>query len=479
MHQREIEGIPVLWQDTPGPWSASLIFGVGTRHETFRTVGVTHLVEHLVMSALPKSHLDRNANVALDTTTFFASGRIASVAEFLSSVCSAVADPPLDRIATEAGVLSAEGGFAEHPAVCAALGARYGATGPGLAGTDGPGPQSLSREHVVEHLGRHFVRGNAVLVATGEPPPDLRLSLPEGRRVGALAPRLASLRLPGRLTWDAPMTSFSLMTDGRNPAWPALMRIMVDRLTDELRHGQGLAYDVDFSGAWLDHDSAVFAIWADGRDGEQTAVAEGLWRGIRLMAAEGPTEGELAHDRAGLEESISDPRQNLSRLENNAWRLLTGRPVQSDDDARAALASLEPRRMAEMLAGVLPTVLAHLPEGCAADLDGLPDRDMEPRRDVPVTGRVFSRRLATTAPLRLHVTAGDDGLTLRLSDDLVTVRWDEVVGLGIDGAARHVVAADGRTLPIFPSDLRNGRDLVTLIDSRVPDTLRFDAVDLT
>jgi hypothetical protein len=34
----EIDGVPVLWEDGPGPWTASLVFGVGTRHETFRTV---------------------------------------------------------------------------------------------------------------------------------------------------------------------------------------------------------------------------------------------------------------------------------------------------------------------------------------------------------------------------------------------------------------------------------------------------------
>jgi hypothetical protein len=56
--QGEIDGVPALSEDAPGPWRESLVFGVGTRHDTFRTAGVTHLVEHLVMAAQPKSHLE-------------------------------------------------------------------------------------------------------------------------------------------------------------------------------------------------------------------------------------------------------------------------------------------------------------------------------------------------------------------------------------------------------------------------------------
>ena len=41
MKQGEIDRVTVLWEDGPGPWTASLVLGVGTRHERFRTVGVS------------------------------------------------------------------------------------------------------------------------------------------------------------------------------------------------------------------------------------------------------------------------------------------------------------------------------------------------------------------------------------------------------------------------------------------------------
>ena len=477
MKQGEIDGVPVLWEDAPGPLTASLVFGVGTRHETFRTIGVTHLVEHLVMAAQPKSHLDRNATVRIDTTEFYASGRPDSVTEFLSRICAAIVDLPVDRLATEAGVLAAEGGFVEHPALCAALGARYGLSGPGLAGSEGPGSHTLTEEHVRTHLSRHFVRRNAVLVATGEPPSDLRLHLPDGDRVIPMQAQKSKMVLPARLSWEAPMTSFSMLAGPARSGYGALMRILVDRVTDELRHARGLAYDVDYSGVRLDEKSGLVAIWADGRDDRHATVAEGMWKELQTMVEAGPLPEELAHDRAGLEESLADSRQVVDRLQYNAWRLLSGQELERPDTVRSELAALTSEHLRELAEQALPTVLAHLPEGCAALLDGLPDRTDDVDRDLPVNGRPFGRRLVSTAPLRLQVIAGDDGITLRLHEDISTVMWEQVVGLGIDNDARYVVSADGRTLPVFPGDLRGGADLVEMIDARVPGALWFDAAE--
>jgi hypothetical protein len=92
----------------------------------------------------------------------------------------------------------------------------------------------------------------------------------------------------------------------------------------------------------------------------------------------------------------------------------------------SALTSEHLRELAEQ---ALPTVLAHLLEGCAASLDGLPDRTDDVDRDLPVNGRPFGRRLVSTAPPRLQVIAGDDGITLRLDESISTVLWEQVVGL--------------------------------------------------
>jgi hypothetical protein len=143
---------------------------------------VTHLVEHLAMGALPKSHLRCNAVTDVDTTTFFATGRPEAVGAFLEGVCRALSDLPTERMATEVGVLQAESCGPPHSTMGALWAARFGLTGPGLAVADGPGPKYLTEETVRAHARRWFVRGNAALWCSGPLPAGLRLPLPAGPR---------------------------------------------------------------------------------------------------------------------------------------------------------------------------------------------------------------------------------------------------------------------------------------------------------
>ena len=279
MIRTEIDGVPVLWEQGPEPMTAALVFGVGARDETFRTTGVTHLIEHLVMASLERSPLDRNAMVDLNSTVFHATGRPEAVVDFINCVCAAVSDLPLGRLEKESRVLRAEEGIAEHPAVAVALIARYGYRAQGLAGAAGPGPEQLSRTQVLDHARRYFTRANAVLVLSAQPPPGLRLDLPDGTRPGlAVAPHL-DLRLPGRLTADHPLVSLSGLVTVPHAA-PTTAQVLVGRLEDELRDARGLSYEVSSGGAPTVEDETMVAVWADGRDDDLPAVAEAMWGAV-------------------------------------------------------------------------------------------------------------------------------------------------------------------------------------------------------
>jgi predicted Zn-dependent peptidase len=167
MNETEVDGVPVLWAEAPGPLTGTLVFGVGARDETFRTIGVTHLVEHLAMSTLPRVHYEHNAAVDLDKTEFYAAGKPEHVVSFLAAVCEALGDLPLDRIEKEAGVLAAEGGHVAHPTAAVLLNRRFGANGAGLALWEGPGYDRLTAEHVTEHVRKFFTKANAVVTFTG------------------------------------------------------------------------------------------------------------------------------------------------------------------------------------------------------------------------------------------------------------------------------------------------------------------------
>lgn len=112
LHRTVVDGVPVVWTQGPAPLSATLVFGCGARDESFPTIGVTHMVEHLAMSTLPKAHHPRNASVGLDTTEFMAEGRPDQITAFLDGICRALTDLPLGRLDSERGVLEAEGGMA-------------------------------------------------------------------------------------------------------------------------------------------------------------------------------------------------------------------------------------------------------------------------------------------------------------------------------------------------------------------------------
>lgn len=477
MNSTELDGVPVLWQDAPAPFSASLVFGVGARHETFRTAEVTHLAEHLVMATLPKSHLDSNAQVDVGSTIFQATGRPETVVEFISAVCAAIGDLPLSRLAIEAGVLEAEGASGDHPAMCAALNDRYGHEGIGLLGSDGPGARQVTEEHVSDHLRRFFVRGNAVLVLTGPPPAGLRVLLPAGVPPAPLPVRPSRRRPPGRLTYAGPMPSLSIevtTADGLDAA--VLTRILVERMTDDLRHRQGLAYEVDSSAVRVDETRGVVTFWADGRAGELDKVAAGMWQALRGLAEDGPTVEEIAHDRAGLEEFLADPRSTQVRLEGEAMRLLRGHQPLTPDEIRARHDSLTPAHLRDLAARSLSTALLQLPEDVDVDLADLPVLDGEDQRygDAPVSGRTHRKRALALAPPSLRAVVGDSGASLQFQGDSLTVLWEDVVGLGTGPHDRVLVAADGSVLELSGTYLRGANDLFATVEAHIPKALWFE-----
>jgi hypothetical protein len=258
-------------------------------------------------------------------------------------------------------------------------------------------------------------------------------------------------------------------------AWGAIMRILVHRVTDELRHNRGIAYEVDWSGVRVDHQTGLTALWADGREGNEAEVAKGLWRELRTIAIAPPTDEELAHDRAELAVALADSRQDFGRLMANARRLLDDQPLRSPSQMQEDLAAVDPVSLGDLVTNALPSAVAFVPEECNVELDGLPrrDDDLDEANDNPVDGRTFTRKVATIAPLRLRVIIGDEGLTQWIWEEVSTVHWPDVVGLGIIEDVRELVTTDGRTVLILGRHLREGEELLAMIDARVPASLEF------
>ncbi len=466
MERTEIDGVTTWWEHGPEPFTGALMFRVGTRDETFRTLQVSHLLEHLVMGSLPKSHLDRNAHITADTTTFVATGRPEQVGEFLEQVCRALTDVPADRLAKEQGVLRAEEADGAHPALCWAAGLRYGHTGVGLLSAEGPGADQLSIQQVRDFAATFFVRENAVLVLTGAPPQGLALPLPSGPRPQPSAsvptglPTPALLRVPPHA-----VLSFLLPRE----EWAgSVARILVDRVTDDVRHGRGLAYEIDFDAARVDDEHSLVAVFTDGAEENADTIAEALWDALSSLAADGPTPEEMAHHRAGFAAYLEDPRAAADWMEGIGSRELFGDPVLDREESRAALAKVTAEDVRRWAQAALPTAVLGAPPGPQGAIAGLEDRtEWLPNPPAELSeGQRFGRRLMSFAPRDLSVTVGPNGLSQTVQGDTIAGTWDDVVGVARAAGLRVVHLRSGNAILLHGRDLKSSDRLIALVDER-------------
>jgi hypothetical protein len=473
----EIDGVPVFSAPGPERITAALVFGVGLRDETFATIEITHLVEHLAMGALPKSHLRCNAVTDVDSTAFYATGRPEAVRAFLEGVCRALSDLPTERLELEVGVLEAENCSTADSTLGALWAARFGLTGPGLVVADGPGRRYLTEELVLAHARRWFVRGNAALWCSGEVPAGLRLPLPAGPRPERATPPARPQTGP---VWTAGHgAGVGLLLASGSSGDPALMvavDVLKERLRDTARHARGLSYSVDSLGLDLGPDRREVAVVVDAREGQEGEVADLLWRTCTELSASGPTPAELAHAVAGFEEDLdADPRAVAeSELADAAYCAVSGlpfRPVQQVLDGWRAVSS---ERVAAALGRALDTAILYVPDGSDYAGPGLP---VERRFLCTVTpqlpaGAVFRPPLLTRLfdpGSRVALVVGDAGLGYRDADgDVHAVPWDlvEAAVPTDDGRGAFVV---GRNLcGVLVHEDRFGRRAVEALRARVP-----------
>ncbi|WDZ85694.1 M16 family metallopeptidase [Micromonospora cathayae] len=476
-----IDGVPVFWARGPEPLTAALLFGCGGRDETFRTIGITHLVEHLTMGSLPRVHHDRNASVDLDVTIFTATGRPDQVVTFLDGVCRTLADLPTDRIDKEAGVLTAEGGNYTDPTSAALYSQRLGVQGAGLAPWAGPGYDRLSAEQVRAHAARFFVAGNAALVLTGPPPADLRLPLPPGPRPEHLLPEPMPTAGPVWFEHVVAEVGVSLLGTG-GPVWAQGMEVLSERLEQIARHTHGLSYEVGGDVVPLDRDRRIFTLTVDAREGQEAEVAGLLWTELRRMADEGPTGAELADRCEAARELADDPRAVEPELLDAAVRELFGMAYQDPATRLAQRSRVTPEEVRAAFREALSTAQLVVPCGVAPDLPGLAEGGCRRDRQEP-TGRVFRppllAKVLTKDARGLRLILTDDGVALRDPDgDVHRIRFSEVVGVEEDGAGRTVFGLHGCQVPVDPELFKGAEAAVRAVDAAVPAALRYRRSEL-
>src|SRR6266498_5113009 len=117
------------------------------------------------------------------------------------------------------------------------------------------------------------------------------------------------------------------------PIWNIGMAVLGERLLADARHQRGLSYEVFGDVIQIGPMSRQYLLGADARQGQDGVVAEILWEQLRRLAAEGPTDEELAHEKAGFSESYSDPRWAAEEAAGQARAALFDLPS-SDPESR-------------------------------------------------------------------------------------------------------------------------------------------------
>ena len=472
MQRIDVDGVPVFTAPGPGQITAALVFGVGVRDETYRTLGITHLVEHLVMGALPKSHLECNAMVDVESTTFMATGRPDRVAAFLAGVCAALTDLPADRIALETGVLEAEGAPGAHPTASVLWGARFGLRGPGVAVAGGGVPGPLHADEVRAHVRRWFVTGNAALAWHGPVPEGLRLALPRGPRPVRGVPAAREQRAPLWTTGATAGVGLLVRSAGRpDPALALALDVLEERVREVARHQRGLSYSTDTIVVDVAPGHRETALVVDARPGEEAEVARLLWQQYLRLGDAGPTPAEVAHAVVGRAEH-ADAGTTAADLARAAFCSLFDLPARTAAEVLQDWRSVTPDAAAAALRATRPTAVLAAPEG--ADLHGLPGgidrRALCTRVPVPPAGRTFRPRLAArlAGSGRVRLVVGDDVLASVDADGHAhLVPWTEIAAVedSADGRGVLVVGLDLCTVEVHESLF--GRRALAAVRSRL------------
>lgn len=100
VHTTEIDGVPTYWIDGAPPLSATLWFRVGFADETLPQLGITHLLEHLLLG---EGEIRRISNGSVDDlfTRFSATGNQDEIVGFLHALSRDIARPPIERLDIE------------------------------------------------------------------------------------------------------------------------------------------------------------------------------------------------------------------------------------------------------------------------------------------------------------------------------------------------------------------------------------------
>lgn len=469
----EIDGVPVLWREGPGPLSACLRFGVGHNDELLAQSGISHAVEHLCLRPVGRQAYEWNGTVDTLSTSFFVKGTPDEVAGFLGQVCRNLNDLPTTDLRHELQVMRVEAQRRSPTHLATDLGIRYGASGPGLLDWSEFGLQHLPAVELQKWANRWFSAANAVLWLNGPYPDDLRFPLPDS----PVPPRreIATVASDGRI-WvprKTSLVSLSILA-GKTMGRGVAMQIARQRIFDQLRTALAISYDVALVSELVAPDCSLHQIVADGGAGDAETILSTLIREVEQLAESGPTVDELELYRIRWRRGVEEPSGHVAWMHRMAGRLLYGLPLLDIDEERVRLDRLTSDDVARTTSEGLDGAIAIGPERMGGALPGWKEQDRWSMTTIAGMSLAADSRFTTGT-----MVTGDDGISwVRNALQRRTVRWEDVSACLVwNDGSRTVIGTDGMSVVVHPwewvtEDSSQPDALTQLIDARCDPDVR-------
>ena len=293
---------------------------------------------------------------------------------------------------------------------------------------------------------------------------DFAWNSPTDRGCPPAVEPIPHIRWPAHLELEEPGVGLGFVVPRRRGAG-SLVSILDRRLRRRLRHDLGLVYDVVADYEPLDAHVAAGLVGADCTAGDAPKVFEVVLAALDALARGDATPEELAESVADMEEGMSDPTAVSGLLDVLVRDRLLGMRGRSaaelyEEQHATTAGDVAAAAEAARSSALLMADIEHHP----------PDFAPYPFASEAIRGREVKPFLSVLGiGPKQRLIIGPDGVSLRLSDGHVTVRYDECVILERPVEDELVMwGRDGTRLYVPAAFWRGGEQVIAEIARSVP-----------
>lgn len=460
VERASVDGIPAFLVESPGRAAAGVIFGVGLADEPLYRRGITHMVEHVVLAEVSRHAIDYDGMVDANSTAFHAVGSEDDVVRFMAEVAAGMNSPPFHQLERERSILKTEAVRFGSTAFSNMCQLRFGNRSFGRLDWREYGLDTIAQPDLDEWLASYFHTGRAAIWIDAEKPHALAARLEFAIRVEdrQIPDRTTASVVPTPTRFDThhapPIVSY---VGTRTVAALAAMRILTDRLTNDVRYERGLAYHVASDYQPLTASIAHAFFTSDCLPDNAVDVGDTMRRCIDSFADDGPTAAEVERYASNMVRMYREnPGAMAAATCHNHVLGVDERDLVWEQD----LEQLDERSVLEAFRDWVDSALFEAPAGCRV-WERVPSRT--PSKDAELSGR--NHRTVWDRETEMRLAIAPHGATLKYGEFVGTVYADACAArLVHPGGLRVIVGENGTYFTVRAAEWRNDCELFAELD---------------